>query len=187
MRATGRAEVPPGANRCPSCNVFQPSNTVALKHGNRRQQPTGQAIARRREIRDEWARSLGGGYFPPELSAALDDFAFVRVQLDTVATYLETVGTFTERGRRRAALDTYLALSQRAERIGAQIQDLNAKRPKTQSGDNADLLRRLSDEELQALGEVVAAYLDIGRVRMASSEPDVRTRETTVEPTGGEP
>lgn len=168
-----RPVLPDSASTCPECGVFQPGNQKALKHGARRRQPAIETTNRRRDIRDDMVRRLGGhsGWYPVELTAALDDFAFVRVQMEIVVAHLDTVGPFTERGRRRAALDTYLALSQRAERLAAQIRDFAAQLPTARSDEGAfAALPWLTDDELRTVMEVADAYLALARERMNAGE-----------------
>ena len=121
----GTDAAPHGKGQCSSCGKFLPSNTASLVHGGRRLQ-LGQGSAldvqQRLAKRDRYLADLGG---PTEVSATKADLlelATQAVQLaDVMWAHIEAVGPLTKAGRRRAAVDLYLAASGRAERLLMQL------------------------------------------------------------------
>jgi hypothetical protein len=119
------ADVPAGAQRCPRCQVWQPSNTGALTHGGRRLQQGHESPlneARRAELVARILSDLGGAEAcSAVLSELVSDFAFACVLRDVCAASISATGPLTRVGRRRAVVDLYLSASTRAERLASQI------------------------------------------------------------------
>lgn len=115
------AEAPGGA--CPQCRSFLPGNQRQLVHGLRRLRGGGGSPldeSRRREVEAAIAADLGGADELSEIARSLvRDLAAAIVLRDSCHAHLAALGPFTSTGKRRPAVDLYLAVSARCERLGA--------------------------------------------------------------------
>jgi hypothetical protein len=115
------ADVPPGAIRCPTCNLWQPGNSGALVNGGRRRL-TPADIASRDGLLDKLFAERGGrDNLDVVQQLRIEDYATAATQLRNVAQRLEEVGPLTAAGRRRSVVDVYGLFSARAERLGSDI------------------------------------------------------------------
>jgi len=112
-------EAPGGA--CPRCRSFVTGNQRQLAHGLRRLRGGGGSPldeSRRREIAAAVAADLGGDL--STIAAGLArDLAAATLLREAAFAHVAAVGPFTSSGRRRPAVDLYLAASARAERLSA--------------------------------------------------------------------
>ena len=104
---------------------FQLGNEHALVHGGRRLElgrETGLIAQRRFEVRDALLVDAGGA---DEVSTAkravVETLSEAIVLRETLWAHLEAVGPLTKAGRRRAAVDLWLAASGRVERLAAAV------------------------------------------------------------------
>lgn len=115
----GEPEAAP-TSRCPVCKSFLSGNVSRLRHGKR---ATGLQVALVAEARAALAERRAaiaadlGGELPTLAADVLDRYLAATALLQWLEGDLLAHGTLTERGRRRSALDGYLALLDRALRI----------------------------------------------------------------------
>jgi hypothetical protein len=115
------ADVPPGATRCPMCNLWQPGNSGAVVHGGRRRLAPAE-VASRDELLDKLFAERGGrDNLDVVRQLRIEDYPTAATQLRNVALRLEGVGPLTAAGRRRSLVDVYNLFSARAERLGSDI------------------------------------------------------------------
>lgn len=115
------ADVAPiGRGCCPRCGRFLRANTGALVHGGRRMSLPPERLSRREQLHDAVWADLGGDV-PAIIAELAEDFVAACVLRDHLVEHLETTGTLTQRGARRAAFGIYLAMSSRVERLAAQL------------------------------------------------------------------
>lgn len=116
---------------CPECRSFVTGNERALKHGLRRLQTGGGSPldeSRRREIVAAITSDLGGDL--STIAAGLvRDLAAATQLRDACYAHLAAVGPFTAAGKRRPAVDLYLAVSSRVERLSALLGLSRKSRP----------------------------------------------------------
>jgi hypothetical protein len=107
------ADVPTGADRCPTCNVWQPSNTGAWKTGAfSRQLLESQAVVEAMaDKRAALKRHVGDA--SEVQSDLIGDYALVDVLISTVADNILKGGMLTPKGKRRAAVTLLLLLLDR--------------------------------------------------------------------------
>jgi hypothetical protein len=119
----GDTEAPDANGRCrnPMCGKFRKNHTVNLIHGGR-----ARPLLADQQRRDEIFHAVQADPSRTILAQFEKDYADACVMRDILARYLTTAGPMTEAGRRRAALDAYLAASARTERLSLAI--LEARR-----------------------------------------------------------
>jgi hypothetical protein len=172
----------------PLCGKYVAGNTGHLLHGTRRLRWTPQDIARRKELSEAILLDLGGSMSAVQREL-VTDFANTCIFRDHLSEYLEQVGPLTERGNRRAVLDSYLAASARVERLASQIRgQQSAPAPErtptflpavdsmpTSALDLRDLLKRVVAGETLSDGELaVLAYLRKASQGKVTLQPDAR-------------
>jgi hypothetical protein len=115
----------PAGRHCPKCGAFTLQNRCAVTHGLSRFRG-GLSTPLDLRQRDATAAAVladKGG--PTEVSAVVRpqvlDFAQAIQLRDAAWAHLAAVGPFTRAGRKRAAVDVYLAASARAQQLAAQI------------------------------------------------------------------
>jgi hypothetical protein len=111
-----RPKLPPGAYRCPRCNVWQPANTAALTHGAYRSLDRPEALAAKLQKRTELIEHFSG-----EVSVIkadlLEDYACLDVLISTVVGNIEVGGILTPKGHTRAAVTLLMSLMDRRLRL----------------------------------------------------------------------
>ena len=119
------AELPPEAERCPSCGCWAAANRGGLKHGGRSIRVKGallreqaETLARLADRRYAIEQDLGGADALSEISR---DLLARYVETSVVAEFLAGVlvgsGPLTPRGRTRSALSAYLQVIDRQHRL----------------------------------------------------------------------
>ena len=111
-----RPEIPAGADRCPRCACWQPSNRGAVKFGatSRQALTAPAALATMADKRTQLYAHLGQ---PSVIQADLvDDYATLDVLIDTVSDNIAQLGVFTAKGRARAGVSLLLQLLDRRVR-----------------------------------------------------------------------
>jgi hypothetical protein len=127
--------LPDGVSQCPTCGLFQPGNTTNLVNGLRSERmqlamlPGQETVARVMAAKRQAVYvDLGGGpdgeHLTEVLKTEIDRWCKLCVLEATLWDNLEKCGALTGRGKRRAALNAYLAVNDRigfaAQRIGIQ-------------------------------------------------------------------
>ena len=133
--------------RCPTptCRCFRKSNRAAATAGGYRGKPT--ADDQRRS--DQLLSDVQSDPLATTLREWERDYAAKRVLCDILAKFLTAAGPLTEAGRRRAALDAFLSVSESTQRTAQAIR--NARTDATTGGGTIDArgLRDVPTAQLQ--------------------------------------